>query len=69
MAVLLVTGANAVAGPGQERVLRVGFEGMTVPCGWTQSDDANGAIPITGTDQFLCGFEVEYIKRVCELAG
>lgn len=61
--------ALAVEEPEAPRILRVGFEGMTVPCNWTQSDDSNGAIPITGTDQYLCGFEVAYMKQVCALAG
>ena len=52
-----------------QRVLRVGVEGMTVPCAWTQSNDANGAVPIAGTNQYLCGFEIEYMKRICALAG
>ena len=51
------------------KVLRVAFEGMTVPCNWTQDTDAHGAVPIKGSKQFLCGFEVDYMKRVCELAG
>lgn len=50
-------------------VLNVAFEGMTVPCNWTQDSDAHGAVPIQGSKQFLCGFEIDYMKKVCELAG
>ena len=71
MMVVLLSAPTALAAeePEAPRILRVGFEGMTVPCNWTQSDDSNGAIPITGTDQYLCGFEVAYMKQVCALAG
>lgn len=51
------------------RVLRVGFEGMTVPCQWTQSGDSGGGLKLAGQNQYLSGFEVEYMKKVCALAG
>lgn len=50
-------------------VLKVGFEGTTVPCSWTQRDDSNGAVSITGSNEYLCGFEVEYMKKLCDAAG
>lgn len=28
----------------EQKVLKVGFEGMTVPCNWTQDTDIHGAI-------------------------
>lgn len=31
--------------PGEKPVLRVGFDGTTVPCSWTQRDDSGGALP------------------------
>lgn len=52
-----------------DKVLRVGFEGMTVPTNWTQSDDSHGAIQITDSKDYLCGFEIDLMKRVCEEAG
>ena len=42
---------------------------MTVPCNWTQDTDIHGAVRIQGSKQFLCGFEIDYMKRLCELAG
>ena len=62
----LLTGCG---GKQEENVLRVGFEGMTVPTNWTQDTDAHGAVQITGSEQYLCGFEVELMQRVCEQAG
>lgn len=53
----------------EQKVLKVGFEGMTVPCNWTQDTDIHGAVRIQGSKQFLCGFEIDYMKRLCELAG
>lgn len=62
-------GGNEASNTADSSVLRVGFEGMTVPTNWTQDTDAHGAIQITGTEQYLCGFEVDLMKRVCEEAG
>lgn len=62
-------GGNEASDTADSSVLRVGFEGMTVPTNWTQDTDAHGAIQITGTEQYLCGFEVDLMKRVCEEAG
>ncbi len=53
----------------KQKILKVGFEGMTVPCNWTQDTDIHGAVRIQGSKQFLCGFEIDYMKRLCELAG
>lgn len=70
LAAICLLAAGAAFGEADEaRVLRVGFEGMVVPCSWTQSDDSNGAIPIEGSNQYLAGFEVMYMQRVCELLG
>ena len=73
LAGLFLLGALAGCGgqkdTGNQKVLRVGFEGMTVPTNWTQDSGDHGAVPITGSDQYLCGFEVAYMKAVCERAG
>ena len=65
------TGAETGAKTGTDGrpVLKVGFEGTTSPCSWTQGDDSNGAIPITGGSEYLSGFEVQYMKKICEAAG
>lgn len=62
-------GAEPVTGSEGKKILKVGFEGMTVPCSWTQSDASVGAVPIAGSDQFLNGFEVAYMEWICNLAG
>lgn len=54
---------------GGKAVLKVGFDGTTVPCSWTQRDESNGAVPIVGSNEYLCGFEVEYMKKLCDAAG
>ncbi|MBS4785257.1 MAG: ABC transporter substrate-binding protein/permease [Clostridiales bacterium] len=53
----------------EKEVLRIGFDGSTVPCSWVQDTADNNAIPITGTEQYLAGFEIEYIQRICDIAG
>ena len=50
-------------------VLKVAFEGMTVPCNWLHDTDAHGAVPVQGSKRFLCGFEIDYMKKLCGLAG
>ena len=55
--------------PEEKPVLRVGFDGTTVPCSWAQRDDSGGAVPVAGSSEFLCGFEVEYMKTLCDEMG
>ena len=52
-----------------DKVLRVASECQSVPYCWTQTDDSSGALPLTGSDEYTYGFDVEIMKRVCELAG
>lgn len=56
------------AGSGR-KVLKVAFECQSAPFCWTQSDDANGALPLTGTDEYTYGFDVEMMKQLCAKAG
>lgn len=54
---------------GEKKVLRVGFTPMSAPFCWTQYDDANGALPVEGSDEYANGFDVAMMKKICDLAG
>lgn len=63
-------GGQAAGGDdGDSRVLRVAFECQSAPYCWTQTDDSNGALPLEGSNEYTYGFDVEIMKRACELAG
>ena len=61
------TAADATAATG--KVLRVAFEGNSAPFCWTQADDSNGAVALTGTSEYTYGFDVAIMKKICETAG
>lgn len=53
----------------EEKILRVAFECQSAPYCWTQTDDSNGALQLVNTKEYTYGFDVEIMKRICELAG
>lgn len=60
-------GTEEVYGPGY--VLRVGMNCSAAPFGWTQDDDSNGAWPIDGTNQYVCGYDVQVARKICDTYG
>ena len=48
---------------------RVGMEAGYPPFNWTQIDDSNGAVPISGGQEFAGGYDVEIAKRIAEGLG
>lgn len=50
-------------------VLKVGMEAAYAPFNWTQNDDSNGAVPISGTKEYAAGYDVEIAKRIAEGLG
>ena len=51
---------------GEGYVLRVGMNCSAAPFGWTQDDDSNGAWPIDGTNQYVCGYDVQIARLICD---
>ncbi|MBR3275552.1 MAG: transporter substrate-binding domain-containing protein [Eubacterium sp.] len=49
--------------------LRVGMNCSAAPFGWTQDDDSNGAWPIDGTNQYVCGYDVQVARKICDTYG
>lgn len=54
---------------GEGYVLRVGMNCSAAPFGWTQDDDSNGAWPIDGTKQYVCGYDVQIARKICDTYG
>jgi len=53
----------------EKKVFRVGMECSYAPFNWTQSDDANGAVPIMDSSDYAYGYDVEMSKRIAEANG
>lgn len=51
---------------GKRKTLRVGMEAAYAPFNWTQGDDANGAVPIEGSESFANGYDVQIAKIIAE---
>lgn len=49
--------------------LRVGMNCGAAPFGWTQGDDSNDAWPINGTNQYVCGYDVQVARKICDTYG
>lgn len=61
----LADGATASKG-----VLKVGMECAFPPYNWTQSDDSNGAVPISNASgSYTNGYDIKVAKKVCEALG
>jgi putative lysine transport system substrate-binding protein len=46
--------------------LRVGLECGYPPFNWTQADDSNGAVPISGSKEYAGGYDVEIAKMLAK---
>lgn len=54
---------------GADNQFRVGMEAMYPPFNWSQVSDANGAVPISGGQEYAGGYDVEIAKRIAEGLG
>lgn len=50
----------------EKKTLKVGMEAGYAPFNWSQGDDSNGAVPISGSKEFAAGYDVEIAKRIAE---
>ena len=54
----------------EDGVLTVGMECAYAPYNWTQSDDSNGAVPISNVEgAYANGYDVMMAKKLCEANG
>ena len=65
------TDVDTSAIPGlEDGVLTIAMECAYAPYNWTQMDDANGAVPIAGTEnEFANGYDVMIAQRICDAYG
>lgn len=54
---------------GDKKVLKVAMECSYAPYNWTQSNDENGAVPISGSSNFAYGYDVMMAKKIAEELG
>ncbi len=52
-----------------DNVLSVAMECGYAPYNWTQPDDSNGAVPISGSNEFANGYDVMMAKNIAESLG
>ncbi len=48
---------------------KVGLECNYAPFNWTQTDNSNGAVPISGSKEFAGGYDIEIAKLLAEGMG
>lgn len=64
------TGDAAVASGVEDGVLTIAMECAYAPYNWTQSDDSNGAVPISNVPgSYANGYDVMIAKKLCEANG
>ena len=62
--------APAVASGVEDGKLTVAMECVYAPYNWTQSDDSNGAVPISNNPgAYANGYDVMIAKKICEANG
>ena len=63
--------ASAESGiPGlEDGVFTVSMECAYAPYNWTQTDDANGAVPIKDSNEYANGYDIMIAKKICEANG
>jgi len=61
---------TAVPSGVEDGVLTIAMECDYPPYNWTQYDDSNGAVPISGTGgEYANGYDVMMAKRICQANG
>ena len=67
-AAMILTGCGAKGGTATD-TFKVGMEAGYAPFNWTQIDDSNGAVKISGTSEYAGGYDVEIAKKIAEGLG
>ena len=67
---LCACAADKPASGVEDGVLTVGMECAYAPYNWTQTDDSNGAVPISNVEgAYANGYDVMMAKKICEANG
>ena len=62
-------GAAEAAKDGEKKVLKVAMECAYAPYNWTQPDDSNGAVQISGSSDYAYGYDVMMAKKIADELG
>ncbi len=65
----LVLSMAVSASAEEKKTLRVAMECSYAPYNWTQPDDSNGAVPISGSSDYAYGYDVMMAKHITEELG
>lgn len=68
-AALESTEQSGAAEGSQKPVLKVAMECGYAPYNWTQTDDSNGAVPISQSPEYAFGYDVMMAKKIAEELG
>ena len=67
---LVACGGKKASTGVEDGVLTVGMECAYAPYNWTQTDDSNGAVPISNVPgAYANGYDVMMAKKICEANG
>lgn len=61
--------AQGADASGEKKTLKVAMECSYAPYNWTQPDDANGAVQISGSPDYAYGYDVMMAKLIAEKLG
>lgn len=66
---LTACGGSKESASEDDNVLTVAMECAYAPYNWTQSDDANGAVPIKDSSDYAYGYDVMMAKKIADELG
>lgn len=69
MSISLFAGGSKDNSSAQDNTLTVAMECGYAPYNWTQTTDANGAVPISGSKDYAYGYDVMMAKLIAEELG
>ncbi len=60
---------SAASASGTKKVWKVGTECAAAPYNWTQKDDSNGAVKISGSNEYANGYDIMMVKKIADSMG
>ena len=67
--VTIIGGCGSKSESSGKKVLKVGMECAYAPFNWTQTDDSNGAVKISGSDEYAYGYDIMIAKKIADKIG
>ena len=66
VSLMYLTGCQSDNANEEKKVLRVGMECAYAPYNWAQSDNSNGAVPISNSSDYAYGYDVMMAKYLAD---